>query len=245
MSGIYDAADFFHAYAEMSRSQEGLAAAGEWPQMRLLLPSLAGASVLDLGCGYGWHCRYAAEQGAAHVLGLDASLRMLEEARFRTQSDTVHYRLCPLEDYEYPEATWDLVLSNLVLHYVADLTPIWGNVFRTLKPGGVFLFNIEHPIFTAGINQDWLYSLDGTPSCWPIDRYFCPGPRETRFLDHIVRKQHHTLTQILMGLLRCGFRLEAVEEVRPPEEWLNQPGMRDELRRPMMLLVRACRPKIT
>lgn len=52
-------------------------------------------------------------------------------------------------------------------------------------------------------------------------------------------KQHHTLTQILMGLLDSGFDLEAVEEAQPPEEMLRIPGMENELRRPMMLLVRA------
>ena len=52
-------------------------------------------------------------------------------------------------------------------------------------------------------------------------------------------KQHHTLTQILMGLLQAGFTLEAVEEAMPPESMMDLPGMADELRRPMMLLVRA------
>ena len=42
-----------------------------------------------------------------------------------------------------------------------------------------------------------------------------------------------------MGLLRSGFVIEHVEEARPPQSWLEQPGMADELRRPMMLLVRA------
>ena len=53
------------------------------------------------------------------------------------------------------------------------------------------------------------------------------------------RKIIDTLTQILMGLLRSGFVLEAVEEAEPSAEMLDIPGMRDELRRPMMLLVRA------
>ena len=53
-----------------------------------------------------------------------------------------------------------------------------------------------------------------------------------------VVKYYHTLTQILMGLLHCGFTLEAVEEAGPSEELLDLPGMRDELRRPVMLLVR-------
>ena len=52
-------------------------------------------------------------------------------------------------------------------------------------------------------------------------------------------KQHHTLTQILNGLLERGFALTAVEEAVPPREMLGIPGMKDELRRPMMLLVRA------
>ena len=44
---------------------------------------------------------------------------------------------------------------------------------------------------------------------------------------------------ILMGLLKNGFRLEVVEEAKPPEETMDIPGMKDELRRPMMLLVKA------
>ncbi len=36
-----------------------------------LLPPLEGKSVLDLGCGYGWHCQFAVEQGARQVLGID------------------------------------------------------------------------------------------------------------------------------------------------------------------------------
>lgn len=62
-----------------------------------------------------------------------------------------------------------------------------------------------------------------------------------RFLNKLegVAKQHHTLTQILNGLLERGFALTAVEEAMPPREMLDIPGMKDELRRPMMLLVRA------
>ena len=66
-----------------------------------------------------------------------------------------------------------------------------------------------------------------------------PGKRNTHFLGCDIVKQHHTLTQILMGLLNNGFVLEAVEEARPPAEMMDIPGMKDELRRPMMLLVKA------
>ena len=55
MPSLYDDETFFAAYAAMPRSRGGLAAAGEWHQLRPLLPPLTGKRVLDLGCGYGWH----------------------------------------------------------------------------------------------------------------------------------------------------------------------------------------------
>lgn len=237
MTNEYDNQTFFDQYAQMPRSKQGLAA-GEWRQLKALFPSVSGKAVLDLGCGYGWHCRYVLEQGAARVLGLDISEKMLAEAE-RRGGEAIEYRLCGIEDYEYPPAAWDLVISNLALHYIADLEVIFNKVFTTLKPGGIFVFNIEHPAFTVGVGQDWIYAPDGKPQHWPIDGYFTSGERVINFLGCQVKKQHHTLTQILGGLLNCGFTLTAVEEARPPREMLDQPGMADELRRPMMLLVRA------
>ena len=46
-----------------------------------------------------------------------------------------------------------------------------------------------------------------------------------------------------MGLLNNGFSLEAVEEAKPPKEMMDIPGMKDEMRRPMMLLVKAMAQK--
>ena len=239
MDSVYDQGAFFSQYAQMPRSREGLSAAGEWHQLKPLFPALRGKSVLDLGCGYGWHCQFAAQQGAAAVLGIDASRKMIEEAERRNAGHGIQYQVCGIDAYAYPENTWDCVLSNLVLHYISSLEPVFQKVYRTLKPGGVFLFNIEHPVFTAGVGQDWVYTADGKPQYWPIDQYFYPGERETHFLGCRVVKHHHTLTQILMGLLHSGFVLEAVEEAEPPAEMMDRPGMADELRRPMMLLVKA------
>lgn len=239
MKNEYDDENFFDQYAKMPRSRDGLISAGEWHQLKPLFPPLKGKSVLDLGCGYGWHCKYSAEQGAEEILGIDLSRKMIGEAKKRNSDSRITYKICGIEDYEYPENCWDCVLSNLALHYIADLDHVFANVYRTLKPGGIFLFNIEHPSFTSGVGQDWIYSEDGRPKYWPIDNYFMPGERKTHFLGCEVIKQHHTLTQILMGILNSGFALEAVEEAEPPEEMMDIPGMADEMRRPMMLLVRA------
>lgn len=241
MANEYDNEAFFVAYGSMDRSKYGLPMAGEWHQLQPLFPGLRGKTVLDLGCGYGWHCKYAASQGARTVLGIDVSRQMLEVARARNADPAIQYQVCSIEDYGYPPEEFDLVVSNLALHYVADLNGIYQKVCRTLKPGGTFLLNIEHPVFTAGVDQSWVTDGDGKALYWPVDRYYEPGERSTVFLGQRVLKYHHTLTQVLGGLLRTGFRLEAVEEVVPPEEMMGLPGMADELRRPMMLLVKAAK----
>ena len=239
MNDIYDDGQFFQAYAQMPRSREGLKAAGEWYRLQPLFPDVRGKQVLDLGCG--WHCKYAAQMGAARIVGIDGSRKMIETARQRNPDEKIQYLVQDLEAYEYPEDTYDLVISNLVLHYIEHLDPIYRKVYGSLKDGGVFLFNIEHPVFTAGINQDWVYDDSGRPSYWPVDRYYEPGKRETLFLGEQVVKYHHTLTQILNPLIQIGFQIQAVEEAEPSQEMMDVPGMKDEMRRPMMLLVRAAK----
>ena len=228
----YDNPEFFAEYAKMSRSQYGLEGAGEWHQLEPMFPELAGKAVQDLGCGYGWLCKYAAEHGAPSVLGIDQSARMIEEAKCRNAGEVIEYRSCDLLDFAYPKETYDLVVSNLVLHYLEDLDGIYQCIHQTLKPGGVFLFNIAHPTFTAGVNQQ--FAAAGT---WPVTDYYYPGKRTTNFLGYEVKQYHPTLPQILNGLLKIGFVIEAVEEAMPPEQWSDQ--MPGEMKRPMMLLVRA------
>lgn len=239
----YDDERFFHQYAQMSRSREGLSGAGEWSQLKKLFPDVREKRFLDLGCGYGWHCMYAASLGAEQILGIDISARMIEEAVKRNKSEKITYRVCGLEEYDYPAESWDCVISNLTLHYVADLEDVYRKVYCTLRGGGTFLFNIEHPVYTSGVGQDWIRDGEGKTLYWPVDDYFYPGERKTKFLGCEVMKQHHTLTQILNGLLLCGFVLEAVEEAYPSEKMLELPGMKDETRRPMMLLVKARKPE--
>ena len=94
-------------------------------------------------------------------------------------------------------------------------------------------------MFTAGVDQDWICDEKGKALYWPVDGYFYPGERKTHFLGCEVLKYHHTLTQIMNGLIRCGFVIEMVVEAEPPEEMMDLPGMKDEMRRPMMLMIRA------
>lgn len=117
----YDDEKFFQKYAEMTRSKQGLSGAGEWPELKKLLPDFSGKKVLDMGCGYGWHCKYAADHGARYVLGTDISHKMLEISKEKNSDPKIEYQCIPMEDLSFPEETFDVILSSLAFHYVKDL----------------------------------------------------------------------------------------------------------------------------
>jgi len=125
---IYDDEEFFAGYSRLRRSVEGLDGAPEWPALRALLPNLSGLKVLDLGCGFGWFCRWARQQGAAHVLGIDVSEKMLARGRAATVDPSITYTMADMEQLELPAGSFDVVYSSLALHYVENR---WGfGVFR-------------------------------------------------------------------------------------------------------------------
>lgn len=240
----YDDPLFFQKYSEMPRSQLGLQGAGEWRELERLLPDFRGRQVLDLGCGYGWHCKYAAKHGAAQVLGIDLSEKMLETARQKNSGAGISYRRCAMEDLDLPADSFDVVLSSLAFHYVRDFGALIQRIAAWLRPGGDFVFSVEHPVFTAYGSQDWYYDQAGNILHFPVDRYYYEGQRDAVFLGEHVIKYHRTLTTYLDALLQNGFTLRRVVEPQPPEEMMDLPGMRDEMRRPMMLLVAASKGNI-
>ncbi|OXM84018.1 class I SAM-dependent methyltransferase [Paenibacillus rigui] len=239
----YDEVSFFEKYSQMPRSIGGLQAAGEWPALRAMIPDLRGKKILDLGCGFGWHCRYAREQQARSVLGIDLSDNMLERAREHTNDPAIEYRRMAIEDIDFREPEFDVVLSSLALHYVERFDLVSRKVYHCLAAGGSFILSVEHPVFTALAAQDWHYGPNGERLHWPVDHYQDEGLRQARFLDHDVIKYHRTFSSYIHGLVDAGFSIEKLSEPQPtPEVVARVPEMKDETRRPMFLLIAARKP---
>jgi SAM-dependent methyltransferase len=236
---IYDDPKFFAGYSRLPRSVGGLDKAPEWPSLRALIPDLRGRQVVDLGCGYGWFCRWAREQGAASVLGIDVSEKMLTRARTGTPDAAIRYCRADMEHLDLPEASFDLAYSSLALHYIADLADLLAAVHRALVAGGRLVFSAEHPIFTAPTNPGWAVAASGAKT-WPIDSYLNEGPRRTDWLTSGVIKQHRTVAGYVDLLLRAGFALTHLEEWGPTDEQIAaEPGLADERQRPPFLIVAA------
>lgn len=239
----YDDPSFFDRYSQMARSVDGLNAAGEWQTFRAMLPALRDTSVLDLGCGFGWHCRYAREQQAAIVVGVDISEKMLERARQTTPDPAITYLQQAMEDIDFVPGSFDVVISSLALHYVAAYDVVCRKVFNSLRSGGTFVLSVEHPVFTCNAAQDWYYDAAGNRLHWPVDHYQAEGQRQTRFLDTDVVKYHRTAATWVNSLLEAGFRLRYLSEPTPTPEILAQyPEMQDETRRPIFLMMAADKP---
>ncbi|QQK81855.1 class I SAM-dependent methyltransferase [Salicibibacter cibi] len=238
----YDNPNFFSAYEQMPRSVKGLEGAGEWHILKELIPDLKDKNVLDLGCGFGWHCLYAREQQACSVIGVDISEKMIQSAREMTKDPFISYIKAPIEDIDYSDSPFDVVISSLAFHYIKSFKSICEKVYDSLKPGGSFVFSVEHPIFTSRKEQEWYYDDQRNRLHWPVDNYQKEGVRETSFLNENVTKYHRTISTYINNLIDTHFIIKAVKESFPSDEMSkNNPQMEDENRRPMFLMISANR----
>ena len=100
-------------------------------------PDFAGKRVLDLGCGFGWHCAYAIEHGATHATGIDISEKNARRSSKRNPSPLIEYQCMAIEDFDFQPDSYDIVISSLTFHYLEPLR-IYAEKSITARPGRHF-----------------------------------------------------------------------------------------------------------
>lgn len=105
----------------------------------------AGETVLDIGCGAGVDTILAATMAGAsgNAVGIDLVPEMLEQAKtnlMMTDLKNVTFVLNTAEKLDYPDVSFDVVISNGVLNLIPDKAGALAEIYRCLKPGGRLMF---------------------------------------------------------------------------------------------------------
>ena len=95
---IFDNVTFFEGYKKIREKTVNANNLFEIPALLSMIPDLKGKSVLDLGCGFGEHCKLFVDYGAEKVIGIDISSKMLEVARRENSDPKIEYINMPMED---------------------------------------------------------------------------------------------------------------------------------------------------
>jgi ubiquinone/menaquinone biosynthesis C-methylase UbiE len=116
----------------------------EKPAMRKLLPNLNEKDVLMLGCGTGEESLLLEEYGATSMKGVDLSA---ESVKLANKSYPKHsFSVADMHKLDFADSSFDFVYSSLTVHYSSHPIDVYKEVWRVLKPDGIFQFSIGHPM---------------------------------------------------------------------------------------------------
>lgn len=235
---IYDNPEFFESYHQLRASKITYNDFVEQPALKSLLPDLSGKRVLDLGCGYGEMAHYCISHHADHVTGVDISEKMLALAEKHSNITFIH---SAMEDLQFEQGEFDLIISSLAFHYVKDLDELMGRIASWLKPEGQLIFSTEHPVVLASKAQaKWITNEQGENLYWTLDNYKEEGERSQFWKVDGVIKYHRTLSTLINVQIAHGLCIEQVLEPESiPEGIEKKPKLVSEVRRPSFILFRA------
>jgi ubiquinone/menaquinone biosynthesis C-methylase UbiE len=192
----------------------------EEPLFRTAVGDPRGLAVLDLGCGTGRHSLWLAGNGA-NVTAVDFSEGMLAEARAKPGAGQIRFVVHDLHTpLPFPDASFDLVVSGLVLEHLRELDGFFREARRVLKPTGRALVSAMHPaMFLRGAMARFTEPVSGeviVPGSYP-----------------------HSVGAFVMAAVEAGFRLEGVDERAPDAEFAARfPRAEKYVGWPMLVLLR-------
>lgn len=171
-----------------------------------LLADVAGADVLELGCG-GGQCSVALARRGADVTGIDISRAELAHARSLAEEHgvSVDFLEGDVRDLSMlADDAFDVALNTWVFQWVDDLGACFEGARRVLRPDGRFVFSMPHPC----------YDLVDPETHEVVESYF-DSPRqvtEVEGLDVDSVTYRHRVGDVHTELRSAGFRVEQLLE---------------------------------
>lgn len=179
----------------------------------------AAGTMLDVGCGEGQVARVAAEHGL-EVVGVDPAHTQVLVARERAGGPS--YQQGSATGLGIADESVDVVVACLVFEHIDDVDGALAEVARVLRPGGRFLFLLNHPLLqTPG--SGWIDDqiLDPPEQYWRIGPYLSEADTvEEVEHDVFIRFFHRPLNRYLNTAFDAGLSLVRMEEPAPPPGFL-------------------------
>lgn len=169
-------------------------------------------NALDVGCGEGRFCRKLAQHGIA-VTGLDPVLAMVDEAQARHEPGT--YVQGFAEDLPFPDASFDLVVSYLVLIDIDDAKTAIAEMARVLRPGGHILVANLSSFATSSATQGTRICRETGAALRPLGLYLRTDKQWYEWDGVRVQNWHRPLSFYMQCFLDAGLILTHFDEPQP------------------------------
>ncbi len=191
-------------------------------QAQVILPNLVrvlgvkkGERVLDLACGQGYFARELYKLGALTV-GADISRELIAKAKTMSSNIPLHTTAAHKLDFAKP-AEFDAALCVLALQNMSDIGAVFKEVKRVLKPGGRFVFVINHPTFRVLKRSSWGWDEETKTQYRRIDGYLSAAkiavdmhPGKEKKANTI--SYHRSLQDFFKALSGAGLSVTRLEE---------------------------------
>ena len=169
-------------------------------------------NVVDLGCGNGYF--FHKLPAGTKYIGVDDSKELLAKASGRIQDLSTRFVQADIaRGLSLGAGIADVVVCNMVLQYIPDLSGVRKNVFKILKNRGVFAISIDHPAHALFVRAQTLAGKADTKFLTSAS-YFTEGQRQKRSLwDKAVLTYYHRTVAAYVNAFSSQFRLDRMDEV--------------------------------
>ena len=204
----------------------------------LVAEQLNGArAVLDVGTGEGQVARLAS-RSLSSVVGIDPTWAQITEATRRAGGPM--FAAGTAEALPFAEAAFDAVLAVLVFEHIEGYEQAIGEVARVLKPGGRFLFFLNHPLLQTP-NSGWIDDQILEEQYWRIGPYLLEDSSMQEVAAGIeLPFVHRPLSNYVNAMAKHGLLIVRMEEPAPPAGFLDRAvEYREAASIPRLLFIRA------